>query len=322
MKIEILRTGRFRDAGGRPVEITTDALRHIAEAYDPGAHEAPVVIGHPRDDAPAYGWVKRLEVQEDTLLAELDQLDPAFLELVRTGRYKQRSASLYLPGHPNHPRGGEGMYLRHIGFLGAQPPAVKGLRPVQLADDGEFIAELSLPARRPKENADMADHNAPDAMEARLKELEGRARELEARMRELAEKEAAILAREKELEAERRRMRHDTNVAFAEALVQQGRLTPAEVETVAVVLDVLDSLPADFADKAAQGTAERFRKWLRDLPAKVEFGERAPASTNGIDTADADEIARAALAYQRQLADQGVEIRIDEAVRRITEGKR
>ncbi len=177
MMIEILRTGRFLDSHGRPVEIRPDDLHRIAESYDPALHEAPVVIGHPKDDAPSYGWVRRLVVEGDRLLAELDQLDPAFVELVKAGRYKHRSASLYLPGHPNHPRGGKGMYLRHVGFLGAQPPAVKGLRPVQLADDGDGVAELFLPARdgpadtepaRPRKgNADMADHDAPDGMEGR-----------------------------------------------------------------------------------------------------------------------------------------------------------
>ncbi len=30
-------------------------------------------------------------------------------------------------------------YLRHVGFLGAQPPAIKGLAPVEFADDADAV---------------------------------------------------------------------------------------------------------------------------------------------------------------------------------------
>ncbi|MFS2072756.1 hypothetical protein ACEN9D_28795 [Pseudomonas sp. CT11-2] len=34
-------------------------------------------------------------------------------------------------------------YLRHVGFLGAQPPAVKGLRPIELAEGEPGVIEFS-----------------------------------------------------------------------------------------------------------------------------------------------------------------------------------
>ena len=34
-------------------------------------------------------------------------------------------------------------YLRHVGFLGAQPPAVKGLRPIELAEGEEGVVEFA-----------------------------------------------------------------------------------------------------------------------------------------------------------------------------------
>ncbi|MGL9719744.1 hypothetical protein [Symbiopectobacterium sp.] len=108
----------------------------------PALHEAPIVTGHPTTDAPAYGWIKQLSAQGRDLLAEPQQVDPAFSELVTVGRYKKISASFYLPHAPNNPAPGA-LYLRHVGFLGAQPPAVKGLRAVSFADTEDGVVEFT-----------------------------------------------------------------------------------------------------------------------------------------------------------------------------------
>ena len=72
---------------------------------------------------------------------------------MRAGRYKKLSASLYSPSSPANPRPGT-WYLRHVGFLGAQPPAIKGLAPVNFAagdEEGtvtvEFSEEMSFISR-------------------------------------------------------------------------------------------------------------------------------------------------------------------------------
>lgn len=117
---------------------TEHDLAATAQAYDPAVHEAPLVVGHPAHDAPAYGWVKRLHYSEAGLQAEPDQLDPAFAELVQAGRFKKISASFYHPASAANPKPGV-FYLRHVGFLGAQPPAIKGLKQVEFADDADCV---------------------------------------------------------------------------------------------------------------------------------------------------------------------------------------
>ncbi|OYW21050.1 MAG: hypothetical protein B7Z43_11640, partial [Sphingomonas sp. 12-62-6] len=42
-------------------------LAATAAAYDPAKFEAPIVVGHPALDAPAYGWVRGLAFAEGTL---------------------------------------------------------------------------------------------------------------------------------------------------------------------------------------------------------------------------------------------------------------
>ena len=134
--IEIFRGGTHTDMRGTTLAFGESEIAGIAAAYDPALSEAPIVIGHPRTDAPAYGWVKSLSARGDRLYAEPDQVDAAFAELVESGRYKKVSACFYRPTAPANPKPGA-YYLRHVGFLGAQPPAVKGLAPVEFAESPE-----------------------------------------------------------------------------------------------------------------------------------------------------------------------------------------
>lgn len=135
--IEIFRGGRQVDSKG--MEHDGDALIDRAvETFDPSAHEPPAVIGHPEQNAPAYGWVEGLKSNVKggvkILLARFKQVVPEFEEMVRDGRFKKRSASFYKDGR-----------LRHVGFLGAAPPAVKGLADMKFKDDGEVSFEFYDP---------------------------------------------------------------------------------------------------------------------------------------------------------------------------------
>lgn len=121
---------------GQALEFSEADLVATAAAYDPARHEAPIVVGHPRDNAPAYGWIRALSASAAGLEAEPQQVDPAFAELVQAGRFKKISASFYAPDSPANPVPGV-YYLRHVGFLGAQPPAVKGLREPRLTSFAE-----------------------------------------------------------------------------------------------------------------------------------------------------------------------------------------
>lgn len=139
---EIFKTGKHTAANGVTLEFSEDMLRQAVEAYDPALHEAPIVVGHPKDNGPAYGWIKGLSFNEDgTIIAEPDQINADFAEMVASGSFKKRSASWYLPDSPTNPKPGT-MYLRHVGFLGAQPPAIKGLKDVSFGETEEGVVEF------------------------------------------------------------------------------------------------------------------------------------------------------------------------------------
>lgn len=140
---EIFRTGTHRPMVGEPIVFAEADLAAIVAAYDPSVSEAPIVVGHPALDAPAYGWIGGLAVEGDRLLASPIQVDAAFADMVRAGAFKKISASFYRPDQSGNPVPGT-YYLRHVGFLGAQPPAVKGLKPVEFAADADACLTLEF----------------------------------------------------------------------------------------------------------------------------------------------------------------------------------
>lgn len=132
--IEIFRAGKQVDSAGVAREFTAADLAASVAAYDPKLSEAPIVVGHPKTNNPAYGWVEKLSVTDGVLQMHAHQVEPQFAEMVGAGRFKKRSASFYPPEHPSNPKPGI-WYLRHVGWLGAEAPAVKGLKDVQFAAD-------------------------------------------------------------------------------------------------------------------------------------------------------------------------------------------
>lgn len=277
--IEIFRAGRHVSAAGEMLAFSEQDLQAAAAAYDPAKHEAPIVIGHPAHDAPAYGWVQSLLAEDGRLRATPRQLDPAFVEAVQAGRWKKISAAFYRPGSPGNPVP-DVWYLRHVGFLGAQPPAVKGLAPVELAEDEDGVVLFAEPARlgwllrsigsmfRGLRDQIVADKGVDEAERLlpnwQIENLIAEAADLDdapaytAPEKEdivtttndaaaLASQQAALDEERKKLEAERAALaaektkaRQEAATAFAENLV--GRLTPAQVPVAAAVLAALEGL--------------------------------------------------------------------------------
>ena len=54
-RIKIFKSGAQTTAAGQTIEFSDADLIACAAAYDPATSEAPIVIGHPKTDAPAYG---------------------------------------------------------------------------------------------------------------------------------------------------------------------------------------------------------------------------------------------------------------------------
>lgn len=145
-RIEAFKAGKHRSIDGQVWEFSEADVAAIAAGYDPALQAAPIVLGHPKTDDPAWGWAKGLSVDGGVLVVEPEKVDPAFADGVEAGRYRYVSSSFYTPEDPRNPKPGA-WYLRHVGFLGATPPAVKGLAPAfSEADEAGVVSFAAEPA--------------------------------------------------------------------------------------------------------------------------------------------------------------------------------
>jgi len=371
-KLQIFRPGRHTAASGATLVFSESDLQATARAYDPAKHEAPIVVGHPTHDAPAYGWVKSLGFGEE-LEAEPHQVDPAFGEMVSAGRFKKISASFYKPDAPNNPVPGV-YYLRHVGFLGAQPPAVKGLRNPEFADNeagviefadwGDmqnaslwrrlrdwFIADKGLDAAdkiipdyavasledaartEPNDAGNAGDASAAPAAfsEQSAKPTQGTSmtpeqialqKKLDEQAAAQARKDLDFAEREKRLAAEETARRRVAIVGFADQLVTQGKLLPAEklglVEFMSAIApeSVIEFGEGETKTKAPAG--DWLKTFLGNLPKRVEFGEIGKKGVAGDGDLPPELIAQKAVEFQEAEGKAGRTINIAQAVAHVT----
>ena len=124
MKLELAKVG-LADNGQ---QLTQQDIRELVDTFSE-IRQAPVVLGHRQaDHMPAFGHVTGLEASEGTLYGEVELTDP-LQEAYSEGYYRGWSI-----GARRRPKDGK-LYLHHLAILGAQPPAIKGLEVVSMADD-------------------------------------------------------------------------------------------------------------------------------------------------------------------------------------------
>lgn len=266
--VEVFRAGTFRAMSGQDFSFSAEDVAAIAENYDAEKAPAPVVVGHPKSDDPAFGWAESFEVNaEGTLVASLGRLAPEFVSAVEQGRYRKISMKFFPPDAPGNPVPGT-YYPRHVGFLGGAAPAVPGLKPVEFADAAEDelieiafglpqVAEAtSTVLRRIREF--LIDQFSLEAADKAIPEWQVRWIEEAGELPEPAadpgftqpeEKEPQMsgdpndLARREQALAEgERKLRNTQNISFADGLVAAGKLLPVQKDGVVALLDELGGL--------------------------------------------------------------------------------
>jgi hypothetical protein len=124
--VEIFRVGDY-GAKGEFTAADLDAMVANLAHWKP-----PLVLGHPDTDSPAMGWAAEFKREGDRLLMRAENVQPELRAHVASGRFPNRSIALY-----TNPKG-TGPAVRHIGFLGATPPEVKGLAPIRFSSS-QFV---------------------------------------------------------------------------------------------------------------------------------------------------------------------------------------
>lgn len=146
--IHIMKAGTFKPMSGPPVTVDERFLSGAEESYSATMRPAPLTIGHPRDDRPVLGTVKKLLRKGANLYAVVDDIANDAANAIRRGWFPHVSASFHLPDSPYNPSPGR-PYLKHVGLLGGFPPAVKDLEPIALADqasEASGLVQLCMPA--------------------------------------------------------------------------------------------------------------------------------------------------------------------------------
>lgn len=273
--MEIFRAGEYPQGTFGAAE-----LDQVVANYDPAQHEAPLVIGHPRLDAPAYGWVKAVRRAGATLVAQFGQVEDSVRAAVEAGRWKKVSVRLRLDPE-------RGWTLRHVGLLGAAAPAVEGLAPIQFDEQDAGGVELEC---------DFSEERTMKTEEEIRAELE-------------ADFAARLANRERELQtqltAERMKGRRRDVEGFVAEQIKEGRLTPAQRDTGLV--DFMLSLDAaqevEFAAGSRSTSAGWFEAFVASLPRAVDFTERAGRDTDpGAGAGDKDFAAQGEKVDQERLA--------------------
>lgn len=266
-RIAIARAGSFTDSQGRPHSFGQSDLDAIVSTYNPAKLEAPLVFGHPQDNAPAFGWVQSLQREGATLFAYLAQVPDTVRQLVHDGRYRYVSMSLM----PDKKR------LRHVGLLGAEVPAIEGLGPVEFTTSDSFITinfstgedSMTVEELQQQVGALTEQVNALKTELAKLKDERTGAENAKTEAENRATASAAEFA------AYKNGITLKTREARLDALVKAGKVKPAERGSCLSFAAALSNVetPVEFA--AADGKTETIpaeERYFRELETRPACG--------------------------------------------------
>lgn len=290
--VEIFRSGRQIDSAGCAHD-GEGLIDQAVSSFNKNAHEPPLTVGHPRDNSPAFGWVEGLRKVAkngaNVLQAKFRQVVPEFEKAVKQGRYKKRSASFYPDGR-----------LRHVGFLGAAPPAVKGLADLKFEETDDAIAFdfETQDNHKPKEETMFQnfkeflevfkfwqklekdpDATLPDPPNVKSKEKTFTEADVEAAKAEAAKAEAKkVKAEFAEKAAQAKREARSKEIStWCDTNLKDGKLAPAWVD--AGLKEFMEGLEAgaavEFSDEKSATPYEWFKEFMEGLPKVVEFKEIA-----------------------------------------------
>jgi hypothetical protein len=316
--VEIFRGGDQVDSSGKRWD-GNELIDKAVVSFNAAEHQPPLVVGHPRDNEPAFGWVKDLMISTTngvkTLMAKFEQVVPEFEELVSQGRYKKRSASFYPDGR-----------LRHVGFLGAVPPAVKGLADLKFAASEEEALTFDFEEAAEKDvgtnpglqkEAKMPDKKNEEKLSFSEADIEA------AKAAAKAEAKAETAAEFAEQEKARKKSEELAAIkAFCDQGLADGKILPAWID--GGLATFMESLAGDADTSFAEGDSRPPLAWFMDfmgkLPQAVPKWEVVRKGKAPVDSGNADDIARRAIEFRDAEERAGRTISVTDAVGRVLQG--
>ena len=136
--LEIFGTGTHRASTG-PITVTEEDLDQIVEAFDAlqGTNivKPHLKLGHTdtqkffgqKDGVPSLGWIERVWREGQKLLADITDVPDALLDMIKSRRFHNVSAEVYIDAPIEHEGKKFNRVLKAVSLLGIEMPAVKDL---------------------------------------------------------------------------------------------------------------------------------------------------------------------------------------------------
>ena len=269
MKFEIFKTGTHTSDKDVTKDYTLDDLNFIASSYNPEEDEAPIVIGHPIDNSPAYGWISSLEVTEDGKLvadAPDDKIQPDFFTALKSGTYKKRSISLTPDGK-----------LRHVGFLGGAAPAVKGLADIQFSQPSSTVYEFELITEKSNEEL--------NSLSLKIDELKTSLDNLNLNYSESASTKERLNEVLSQVNSLHSKVTDKVLSDYLDSKISDGQLTPAIKDKILKVSTFIGSqnFSTDFSQSKFQSDINNLLKDLSDAFPKLSLFENFAEKPDAVD---------------------------------------
>jgi len=221
--VEIFRVGEWN---GR--EFTDEDITDILAAYGEVGYRVPVKLGHDdQEGGRAWGWVENLRRVGDRLVADLTDIADGVYATIKEHGYDAVSSEIYM----NLKRGGTTFRraLKAVALLGAEPPAVAGLKPLRESLNQfsfEGVANLQLKGNKMSGTPTITDAEL-EALQARATEADRLAVDLAA-LQEKHRDDSTALLRTVALEAQIAELKQVN--ATAEAQRRRERITAQVAE--------------------------------------------------------------------------------------------
>ena len=273
--IKILQAREATSASGEKVQITQQDLHDIADNYSV-EEPAPFVIGHPKTNGPAKGWVEKLVVKGDSLYAKGKDWASDLVKSVKDKEFIKISASLHKKDSTANPNPGF-LSLRHVRFLGDTAPAMPmGTVDVSDLSDGEDADDLIYSFSDFDEdqlNFNNEDNIMPDEPN-KLSALQDQIAALKAEKEGLQDKVDSLEKREGIRAA---KDFSDSISDFATEAVKKGNILPAQKDELVKLFDFANDAAQsmDFSEEGAVDPVEALKSFVSNLKS-VDFNEGTP----------------------------------------------
>lgn len=303
--IDLFKVGTHTDSSGSSRQWSESDLKAIVDKYNnqsaENKHRAPAIAGqhHENENLAAYGWVKQLKYENGHLWGEFTELEPEFVKMVNNGRFGTVSIALY----PNQ-------VLRHVAFLGAVPPALKGLKTPKFSEaTGTLLTyQIKKQIKQFSESKSMDIDEFIKALVDAVKATDGdevatniraKAEELKGNFNKPSEapkpeeskpsfSETPEGKRIKELEM---KLYNQENSTFFSEMLKSGRLLPKQLPALETILNGTfnDSRKLQFSEGKSLSIGDAVKEFVRSLPENYSlFSETATENRVGGSMLDLD----------------------------------